>query len=481
MPVLRRELDLLADERFRLRDLRTPGRASPSVARFDSIHWDSPDHRLAGWEAGLSYRRGRGWRVTLLGEAEPAGMRRLHLDLPGPPGSPPPQALRLLGGYLRGATVEPVARLRHRESCVTLRGVRVVHRVATLMEGGRGVARARRVSLLLPGDAEAARRPLAALRRAGVAAVAELPILAQLLGSPAAPLWRERRLDGETCAQQAVAAALCDCAARLVRNQALLLEGSDPEGVHQTRVACRRYRSALQTFAPLLVPAWEEDLHEQLRALADLLGRVRDAEVLLLRLRAAAADRGLQDCLTAGLFESLEREREDGRDALLRRIESREHREQLDRILAAAITPAVLPGTADSPASAALMPLVAASWRSLRRRAHRLGSRPTDRELHRARIAAKRCRYAVLALVPLLGDEPARTAALLGRLQDTLGEQHDAVLAAEWLSEHAGPDTAFAAGVLFGAERERAERGRSLWQKRWRAVDRREVWRWTRV
>ncbi len=476
----RRQLDLLAGERFRLGDLRVPGGAPRGAARFASVQWDSGDLRLAAWEAGLRHRRGRGWRVTLLTEAAGSGMRRLHVDLPGPADHPPPQALRLLSGYLRGATVEPVARLRHLEGCVTVRGVRVVHRVVTLMEARRGVARTRRVTLLPPGDPEAARRALSALRRAGVAEAAEMPLLAELLGARAAPVWRDERPGPGIPVEGAVAAALRDCAARLVRNQAVLLEGSDPEGVHQTRVACRRYRSTLQTFAPLLVPAWEEELHEQLRDLADALGRVRDAEVLLMRLRAAAAGRDLEESAVAALLGGLAREREEARDALLGRILSAEHGDQLDRILAAAVAPAVLPEAAGRPARSALMPLVTAGWHSLRRRIGRLDERPTDAALHRARIATKRCRYAVLAMVPLLGAEPARTAALLGRLQDTLGEQHDAVLAAAWLREHAGPETGFAAGVLFDVERERAERGRGRWRKRWAAVDRREVWRWTR-
>ncbi|MGA8014722.1 MAG: hypothetical protein WCB85_02250, partial [Candidatus Dormiibacterota bacterium] len=91
------------DARFRLKRLRLPGTASPVVERFESIHWDSPDLRLSAWEVGLRHRRGRGWRVTLLADADAGVTRRLGLDLDGDPGTPPPEALRLLSGYLRGA------------------------------------------------------------------------------------------------------------------------------------------------------------------------------------------------------------------------------------------------------------------------------------------------------------------------------------------------------------------------------------------
>jgi CHAD domain-containing protein len=268
----------------------------------------------------------------------------------------------------------------------------------------------------------------------------------------------------------------------LVRNEAIVLEGSDPEGVHQARVACRRYRSALQTFGPVLEPAWTAELRAELGTLATDLGAVRDAEVLLMRLRASAAARGVEGEATERLLSRLVGERVLARDVLVSVVESHEHGELLDRLLDAASHPALLPETAEYPAPVVLMPLVGGSWRKLARRASRLSAPPTDDELHQLRIAAKKCRYAVLALVPLLGDGPARIGARLGALQDALGEQHDAVVAGSWLQEAvqraADPETAFAAGVLYGAERERAEAGREAWREPWRALDRKKGWGW---
>ena len=99
-----------------------------------------------------------------------------------------------------------------------------------------------------------------------------------------------------------------------MRNQALLLEGSDPEGIHQARVACRRIRSALQTFGPVLDPAWAEALRAELGTLAADLGAVRDAEVLLMRLRSSAAQRGLEEAATDRLLRRLEDDRTRARD-----------------------------------------------------------------------------------------------------------------------------------------------------------------------
>src|SRR5262249_14590139 len=60
-----------------------------------------------------------------------------------------------------------------------------------------------------------------------------------------------------------------------------------PDGdtaVHQMRVGCRRLRSDLRTFAPLLDKAWVARLRTELGWIAEVLGGARDAEVLRARL-----------------------------------------------------------------------------------------------------------------------------------------------------------------------------------------------------
>ena len=62
--------------------------------------------------------------------------------------------------------------------------------------------------------------------------------------------------------------------------------GGDPEDVHQARVATRRLRSDLRTFGDFVYEEWATSLRAELRWLGAELGEVRDAEVLLARLRA---------------------------------------------------------------------------------------------------------------------------------------------------------------------------------------------------
>ncbi len=61
------------------------------------------------------------------------------------------------------------------------------------------------------------------------------------------------------------------------------------EGVHQIRVAARRCRTALQTFAPLWPPADVERFLRYLTGLADTFGTARDLDVMLIYLREQLA------------------------------------------------------------------------------------------------------------------------------------------------------------------------------------------------
>src|SRR5262249_2055430 len=74
----------------------------------------------------------------------------------------------------------------------------------------------------------------------------------------------------------------------LVRLRATVGDGDT--AVHQMRVGCRRLRSDLRTFGPVLDKAWTASLREELAWLAEALGGARDAEVLRARLRARALE-----------------------------------------------------------------------------------------------------------------------------------------------------------------------------------------------
>jgi len=131
----------------------------------------------------------------------------------------------------------------------------------------------------------------------------------------------------------------------------------------------------------------------------------------------------------------------------------------------------------------ALGSLIQRPWRALRSNVVALSDPPTDGELHAVRIAAKRCRYAAEAAVPLLGERAATFAAAASALQTVLGDQHDAVVAEDWLRTWArrtrSSRSAFAAGEMAGLERADADRLRDRWPKAWRDLLAAKPRRWS--
>src|SRR6266536_624459 len=158
---------------------------------------------------------------------------------------------------------------------------------------------------------------------------------------------------------------------------------------------------------------------------------------------------------------------------LLAAMEEPRHAALVDDLVAAVRAPAWT-SQAGQPATEAVPPLVARHWRRLRRAVDGAGDHASDEALHRIRIRAKRCRYAAEAAVPVIG-EPARAfAKAVERLQEVLGEQHDAVVAEGWLHEAAASarrQEAFVAGQLAAAEREH-------WRQAWKAASRKRLRAW---
>ena len=122
-------------------------------------------------------------------------------------------------------------------------------------------------------------------------------------------------------------------------------------------------------------------------------------------------------------------------------------------------------------------------WRALDRRVRKAGRHPTDRQLHRIRIGAKRLRYAAESAVPVVGKPALRTAAAAEQVQTTLGDLHDAVQAEAWLRRE--PDkprvpavAAFVAGMLCRDQQFEQQRLRRQWESDWKQVRRKKNRSW---
>ncbi len=95
-----------------------------------------------------------------------------------------------------------------------------------------------------------------------------------------------------------------------------------------------------------------------------------------------------------------------------------------------------------------------------------LGPTGTDVELHKARKAGKRARYAAELAQPVLGKKAKNAVNQYKELQDILGDVQDGVVAAELLrriatgtAQHAN-ENGFTYGLLYAQEQSRAQQSR---------------------
>lgn len=270
-------------------------------------------------------------------------------------------------------------------------------------------------------------------------------------------------------AREVMRAAFAASVERLVRQDSSLRLRATEEAVHDARVATRRLRSDLRTFRPLLDDAYACDLCERLRWLQDGFASARDADVLLARIARDTdlLSRGDRDRAGA-ILDGLRDARARAYDAMLAMLREPRYAALLHELVELVRRP-WCSELAGEPARAVIPRIVDDAWRALHERVRRRSRPPSNGELHRIRIAAKRARYAAEAARPVLGRRAKRLACGLEALQTTLGAQHDAVVACAKLREWADDTAAaFVAGELTALERHAAARGRRAWRKAWK-------------
>lgn len=459
------------------------GRWSDDTVDQHAVYFDTDDLRLTRAGASLRFRSDDGWTVkTPVGTSGDEVVRHEHA-FAGGPGRPPVGATDLVLGWTRGARVDEVATVRTRRRRLRLCSDGgepelevvddTVHTEAT--SAPPGTFREVEVELGAGGHRRTLEQVVRRLRASGAASGAGPSKVAHALGARARaeedvadPGNLDPRAGLDALVRHAVAASVH----RLTHHDHLVRIGDDPEGVHQARVATRRLRSDLRTFRPMLDAAWADALRDELRWLGTELGRVRDADVLLERLEARVAT--LPDPERAGAATLLaERHAARTRDrvALLDAMTSPRYLALLDRLVDAARAPRGLEAHPSHPRRRARR-LARRPWKQLRRTVRALPDDPTDGQLHEVRKRAKHARYAFEAVAPVSPRRVARLATRISDLQDVLGEQHDAIGAADWLrdaaADHDEPGAAFAAGLLAGGFLHDAAQQRAEWRRPWR-------------
>jgi CHAD domain-containing protein len=467
--------------------------AEPQTARrLQTTYYDTADLRLARWGASLRYRPGEGWTVKLPEGQDGALLVRAEHVFPGDGRKPPAEAVALVRAFVRTGQLAPAVRMRTLRRPVELRepaGSRLAELAdddVQVLDGRRIVARFRELEVELDeaADDDLLDQVVERLVEAGAQPDDPTPKYLRALGGRERTLGPEivpPELDGGAGVDALLRHDLATGTLRLFRHEAGVRTGEDPEAVHQARVASRRLRSTLRTFSSLLDPEWTDRLRDELKWLADLLGQVRDTDVLLERFSEhlgalPEADAKVGPRLLARLVD----QRDSARRRLLAGMATERYAVLLDDLVAAAAAPALLPG-ADRPAAEVMPPLVARPWRKLRKAVRKAGDDPDDHQLHQIRIRAKRARYAAEAVEPVIGKPAEDFADAVADLQSVLGDHQDAVVGEAWLREAAGSarrDVALVAGELIAAERASAADTRARWRKVWKAASRKKLRAW---
>jgi CHAD domain-containing protein len=494
---LERETKLEAPAGFKIPELGGDGLVATEMEpqRLVTVYVDTPDLRIVRWGSSLRHRQGEGrekvWTVKLPSSGNGSQLVRTEANFEGADARKlPTAAADLVRAFVRGEELAPVARLQ-----TVRRGVRISDDAGTplatvtddevsVMDGRRVASRFRELEVELDPAADATLSELlvARLREAGAGPVDNVQKIVRALGPRAAgpPDLEVPELDEDADVTDVVRRELAMSVVRLLRHDAGVRLGEDPEELHQARVATRRVRSALRTFREVLEPEWATSLRDRLRGLADALGDVRDTDVLRDRFRSREpmlpeSDRkGLEE-----LVRMVEMTRDEMRERLLVAIRKPAYVALLDELVDAAREPRVLEEAAASPAATALNPCIERPWSHLERAVEQARDDGSDASLHGARIRAKRARYAAEAVSPVFGKRAEAFAEAAAALQDVLGEHQDSVVARSWLRQAAasGGD-AFVAGELSAIEAQAAAAARAAWPKAWKTLSRKRLRFW---
>jgi CHAD domain-containing protein len=451
-------------------DFARPGAAVASrTVNLESTYYDTAEHGLL--RSGLTLRRrtgdaDTGWHLKVPG----AGFRtELHWPLTG--SDQPPDELRGL--------IWPFAGSADLLSTVTLRTTRTAHQVSApdgrlvfeladdevrASSAGAPVAMSRwrelEVELGPAGSTVDLARATSLLLDRGAFASRSSSKLRRALGHPDEP-------DADSAAAVLTSYVRAQCDAVTAGHFAIsdkpfeASSSSQPhEAIHQTRVATRRLRAALRIFGPLFDAEAAARLQDELAWFAAELGEVRDREVLRSRLARAVED--LPAYLVVGpvgqqIDEVLLTELRQHADALLATMRDERYRTLIADLARWREEPAFTPEAAGPPGL--LADYVAAAERKLAKRMQRAaGNHTPDEQLHQARKAGKRARYAAEAAAPALGKNASKIAKRASRLQTLLGEHQDAVVATELLRRIADQvadegKNAFTYGILVADQR----------------------------
>ncbi len=445
-----------------------------------SVYYDTPDLEL--WRAGITLRLRRiagGWVQTVKGGGTvAAGLHQRH-EFETAITAPVPDFSAIAGGEFAPPFASPELRARLKPMIVT-----DFTRISFMLAPVPGVAIEASIDrgIIKSGSAtepvcelelEVSTGPAWRAYQVGMQLLENAPLLVEdrskaergvalHLGTRYKPLKASASpLAAGMTSNNAFKALVLACLAHYTANQRGMLDGSDPEYLHQMRVALRRLRSVFGTFAPLFPAAVLEPPVAETRWLARILGAARDWDVFVSETLPPVSARYAQHPGMAALTRSA---------AILRKAVNRNARRAVVSARGQGLLLALGAWTnaetwlegldvaqrdeLQRPASGFAQTVLNAALQRTRKRGRHFANLEPP-ELHRLRIAAKKLRYATEFFAPLHDGRHARDYQdALARLQDALGSYNDAVkitsLAARASRGLRGAGAIEARGIMLG-------------------------------
>ena len=461
---------------FVVPDLGKFGPVDIDTVEIHSSYWDTAERDLLRFRLTLRRRSGgadTGWQLKIPGD----GFRtELHWTDDGDDNDPesiPSGLLDLVRPFLGGRAIAPAIRIdtiRTRHRLIGEDGLRaeIARDDVRAVSLGAEVRAPRwheaEVELGPAGDEELLAALGKALTKAGaVESTSRSKVARAFLGFGNEGVGTPRTSAGAILTDYLAVQTDALVAGHFALQDADAKPSEAMEAIHRTRVACRRIRSTLKTFNE-----WFDDepalrFEAELKWFADLLGEVRDREVL--RERIADAISHLPPDLVVGsvgddIDARLAGEQAERKAEVLVQMTGERYAKLLDAAARWRDDPPFT-AAAGRPARTLDAGVERAEKQLSRRLARATRADGTDDQLHGARKAGKRARYAAEAT----DGEKSKFVEETKKLQDLLGAFQDSVVAGEILRRLAAEarengEDGFTYGVLIAEQRARADDAR---------------------
>lgn len=427
-----------------------------------STYFDTAQHDLLASGVALRQRTGdadAGWQLQY-----PAGNAQTELRLPLGHGRAVPRELQqLVVGIRAGAALGPVAIVdtertvrRIVAASSSVMGEVIDDEVtATVLGDAVQILHWREVGVaLVDGDEQFVDRAARRLKKCGASRSAAASKIARVL-AVAEPEHRS------AASLQGLISVYLNAQRDAIVSGDLELR-RDRDVIHSTRVGTRRFRSILRVFAEEFEASRAHAIDVELAWYAELLGQVRDRQVLRAHLESVVDSLHAEIVLgpvATRVDQTLTSQERQARVALTRAMASKRYFALLSELRAwHDCAPFVRP---DRSAGDAAEFVEAAKCEMNKRLRQASRAEHPNEARHRARKAAKRARYAAELAEPALGKSAHKLIKHTKKLQEELGALQDSVFASDFLRRvgaQAGTtpgENGFTFGVLWAYEQER--------------------------